>query len=168
MVTLDAVPFNALLWLVPVFFTLHNLEEAPFMAKWSKRLPVKIHPNLTTPQFVVAVVFLTLASYFLTFASLVWLPASTGILLILGMQMILFINAVVPHLVTTIRFRLYSPGVLTAVLITVPFSVYLFHRAFAEGIINWGQFWILLGIAPFAMVTLTVLSLQFGRAVTQK
>jgi hypothetical protein len=168
MAALDAIPFRGLLWLVPVFFTLHNIEEAPFMAKWSKRLPVKFHSSLTTPQFVVAVTFLTLVSYILTYASLAWLPASPGYLIILGMQMILFVNAFVPHLATTIRFRLYSPGVVTAVLITVPFSVYLFQRAFAAGILNWGQFWLLLGIAPFAMITLTVLSLQLGKVVTRK
>lgn len=168
MTVLDEIPFETLLWLVPVFFTLHNLEEAPFMSKWSKRLPVKIQPDITTPQFVAAVVFLTLASYFLTFASLAWLPTSTGYLFILGMQIILLLNAFVPHLAATIRFRMYSPGVLTAVLITVPFSVYLFQRAFAEGVLNWPQFWILLGSAPFAMVVLTVFSLQFGKVVTRK
>lgn len=165
MATLDGIPFRALLWLVPVFFTLHNLEEAPFMAKWSKRLLVKFHSSLTTPQFVVAVTFLTLVSYILTYASLAWFPAFPGYLIILGMQIILFVNAFVPHLATTIRFRLYSPGVVTAVLITIPFSVYLFQRAFAEGILNWGQFWLLLGIAPFAMILLIVMSIRIGKAL---
>jgi hypothetical protein len=168
MAALDAIPFRVLLWMVPVFFTLHNLEEAPFMERWSKRLPVKNNPTVTTPQFILAVTFLTLVSYFLTYASLAWLPASTGYLIILGMQIILFVNAIVPHLATTIRFRLYSPGVVTAVLITLPYSVYLFQRAFAEGILNWGQFWVMLGLAPFAMIMLTFLSLQIGKIVTKK
>jgi len=29
---LDAIPLRLLFWLVPVFFLLHNMEEAPFMA----------------------------------------------------------------------------------------------------------------------------------------
>ena len=163
----NAIPFRVLLWMVPVFFMLHNMEEAPFMAGWSKRLPVKIHPAVSTPQFVVAVSFLTLAAFNLTYASLTWFPASIGYQLILGMQAILFVNAFVPHLATTIRFHLYSPGVVTAVLVTLPFSVYLFQRAFREQILSWGQFWILLGVAPFAMVLLAHLSLQIGKVFTK-
>lgn len=167
MTSIDPVPFRVLLWLVPVFFMLHNMEEAPFMESWSKRLPLKIHPTVTTRQFVAAVMFLTIGGFLLTYASLEWLPAPTGYLLILGMQSILFVNAFIPHLVTTIRFRLYSPGVVTAVLITIPFSIYLFQRAFAERILIWEHFWLLLGIAPFAMVLLTFTSLQIGRVLTR-
>jgi hypothetical protein len=78
---------------VPVFLLLQNMEEAPFMERWSKRLPLKIHPTVITRQFVVAVTFLTKGGFSLTYASLEWLPASTGYLLILGMQAILFVNA---------------------------------------------------------------------------
>ena len=167
MLSLSTIPFRVLSWLVPVFFMLHTMEEAPLMEKWSKRLPLKIHPTVTTRQFVVAVAFLTLGSFLLTYASLEWLAPSAGYLLILGMQAILFFNAFIPHLVTTIRFRLYSPGVVTAVLITIPFSIYLFQRAFAEQILTWGHFWLLLGIAPFAMVLLAFTSLQIGRVLTR-
>jgi hypothetical protein len=66
--------------------------------------------------------------------------------------MTLAFNAFVPHLLTTIRFRLYSPGVISALLITLPFSFYLFHRALTEDLLKWSQFLILLGLAPFVMV----------------
>ena len=163
---LHAIPFRVLLWLVPVFLTLHNLEEAPFMESWSKHLPLKVHPVVSTRQFVAAVTFLTIAGFLLTYASLEWFPPSMGYLLILEMQAILFVNAFVPHLVTTIRFRLYSPGVITALLLNVPFCVYLFQRALAEGILNWSQLWLLRGIAPFAMVLLAFVSLQVSKGVT--
>jgi hypothetical protein len=145
---------------------LHNMEEAPFMESWSKRLPVKVHPPVSTRQFVVAVTFLTLAGFLLTYASLEWLSSPLGYLVILGMQAILFVNAFVPHLATTIRFRMYSPGLVTAILIIIPFSAYLFQRAFAERFLNWGQFWLLLGIAPFAMAVLAYVSLQIGKILT--
>ena len=82
----------------------------------------------------------------------------------LGIQAIMLVNAFIPHIATTIRFRLYSPGVITAVLITLPFSFYLFQRAFKENIMNWTQFWMLLGIAPLAVVIIASLSLQIGKA----
>lgn len=136
------------------------------MERWSKRLPVKIHPTVSTRQFVVAVTFLTIASFIVAYTSLHWLPPSIGYLLILEMQAILLFNAFIPHLATTVRFRLYSPGLVTAVFVTIPFSIYLFRRAFGEGVLTWAQFWLLLGIAPFAMVVLAYLSLQMGKIFT--
>ena len=59
---------------------------------------------------------------------------------------------------------MYSPGVITAVLITLPFSYYLFRRAITENILTWTQLWILLGFAPFAMVIFASISLQIGKA----
>src|SRR5512145_1476510 len=149
---LNSIPFDRLLWLVPIILTIHNIEEAPFMEGWSKRLPLKVHPTVSTRQFVIAVIFLTVAGFLVTYLGIGYLANQTGYLMVLGIQAILLFNVFVPHLATTIRFRMYSPGVITAILITLPFSYYLFQRALNENIINWNQFWILLGIAPFAMV----------------
>ncbi len=164
---LDAIPFERLLWLVPIFFALHNLEEAPFMERWSKRLPLKIHPAISTRQFIIAVTFLTLVGFLVTYFGIEYLANRTGYLIVLAIQAILLFNAFVPHIASTVRFRMMSPGVVTATLITLPFSFYLFRRALDENVLNWKQFWILLGIAPFAMVIFALLSLQIGKAFDQ-
>jgi len=78
--------------------------------------------------------------------------------------MTLVFNAFVPHLFPTIRFRLYSPGVVSALLITLPFSFYLFRRALTEGLLTWNQFWRLLGFAPFIMIISALLSLKIGKS----
>ena len=165
MTLLNSIPFDRLLWLVPVFLTIHNLEEAPFMENWYKRLPVKLPLTITTRQFVIAVTFITLAGFALTYVGVEYLANQTGYLLVLGMQAILLFNAFVPHIATTIRFRMYSPGVVTAVLVMLPFSLYLFRRAFVENIMSWNHFWIMLGIAPFAVALIAFLSLQIGKAL---
>lgn len=144
---------------------LHNLEEAPFMESWSKRLPLKIHPTVTTRQFVIAVTFLTIAGFLLTYIGVEYPQNSTGYLLVLGIQAILLFNAFIPHIAMTIRFRMYSPGVITAIVFTLPLSFYLFRRALTENVLSLNQFWILLGIAPFAMVIFAFLSLQIGKAL---
>jgi hypothetical protein len=164
---LNSIPFDRLLWLVPIILTIHNIEEAPFMEGWSKRLPLKIHPTVTTRQFVTAVTFLTLAGFLITCFGVEYLANQAGYLIVLGIQAILLFNTFVPHLATTIRFRMYSPGVITAMLITLPFSYYLFQRALNENIINWNQFWMLIGIAPFAMVIFAFIALQIGKALAQ-
>jgi hypothetical protein len=161
---LNSLPFERLLWLVPIFFAIHNLEEAPFMESWSKRLPLKIHPVITTRQFVIAVTVLTAAGFLLTFLSLEYFQMTLGYLLVLELQAILLFNAFIPHIGATIRFRMYSPGVISAIIITIPFSFYLFRRAFAEQLLTSDQFWTLLGIAPIAMVIFAYLALQIGRA----
>ena len=166
---LDSFSFDRLLWLVPIFFMLHNLEEAPFMESWSKRLPLKIHPVVTTRQFVIAVTILTLAGFLITYFGVEYLANSTGYLIVLGIQAILLFNAFIPHIAATVRFRMYSPGVISATLITLPFSFYLFRRALDDdNLLSWNQFWGLLGLAPFATVAFAFISLQIGNAFTKK
>jgi len=165
---LDSFSFDRLLWLVPIFFMLHNLEEAPFMESWSKRLPFKIHPIATTRQFGIAVTILTLAGFLITYFGVEYLANSTGYLIVLGIQAILLFNAFIPHIAATVRFHMYSPGVISAVLITLPFSFYLFRRALDDNLLSWNQFWGLLGLAPFAMVIFAFISLQIGNAFTKK
>lgn len=162
---LDKLSFDQLLWLVPIFFILHNLEEAPFMEDWSKRLPLKIHPTVSTRQFVIAVTVLTLAGFLVTYLGLIHINKPTGYLLVLEIQAILLWNAFIPHIGSLVRFRMYSPGVVTAIVITIPFSIYLFGRSFQEGVLSWKEFWILLCIAPFAMVIFAYASLQIGKAL---
>jgi hypothetical protein len=164
MALLNSLSLDQLLWLVPIFLTIHNIEEAPFMASWFKRLPMKLPLTITTRQFVIAVTFITLAGFVLTYFGVEYLANQTGYLLVLGMQAILLFNAFVPHIATTIRFRMYSPGVITAVLIMLPFSFYLFRRAFDENILGWTQFWVMLGIAPFAVAIIAFISLRIGQA----
>jgi hypothetical protein len=81
--------------------------------------------------------------------------------------MTLAFNAFVPHLFSTIRFRIYSPGLATALLITLPFSFYLFRRALIEHWLTWYQFWTLLGLAPFVMVISALLSLKIGQVLAK-
>jgi Protein of unknown function with HXXEE motif len=161
---LNSIPFERLLWLVPFFFMIHNMEEAPFMEGWSKRLPLKVHPVASTKQFVIAVTFLTLSGFLLTFLGVKIWGQSGGYLLVMGIQMTLAFNAFVPHLFATIRFRLYSPGVISALAITLPFSFYLFSRALTENLLTWNQLWVLFGLAPFVMVASALLSLKIGNA----
>ena len=135
------------------------------MEGWSKRMPAKLPLVITMRQFVIAVTILTLGGFLLTYIALEHLANPTGYWVVLGIQAVMLFNAFIPHIATTIRFRMYSPGVITAILIMLPFSFYLFRRAFAENILNWTQFWILLAIAPFAVVIFAYLSLQTGKTI---
>ena len=164
---LDGISFFQLLWGVPILLAIHNLEEAPFMEKWSKELPLPIHPVVSTRQFVAAVTLLTVAGFAVTYFGIAVIKQPIGIWAVFEIQMIMLVNAIVPHLASTLRFRKYSPGVFTALLLNLPFSIYLFQRAMQEGLVSWQLFWILLAIAPFATAILILLSLQFGKWIAR-
>lgn len=160
---LDKISFIQLLWGVPIFLAIHNLEEAPFMEEWYKGLPLPVHPIVSTKQFVAAVSLLTVAGFAVTYFGIYSSNQSIGISIILGIQMVMLVNVFVPHLATAIRFRKYSPGIVTGLLLNLPYSIYLFQRAMQEGFMPWQLIWILLAIAPFASIALITISLQFGK-----
>ncbi len=164
---LDGVSFFQLLWGVPILLAIHNLEEAPFMEKWSKELPLPIHPVVSTRQFVAAVTLITVAGFVVTYFGIAVIKQPIGIWAVFEIQMIMLVNAIMPHFASTIRFRKYSPGVFTALLLNLPFSIYLFQRAIQEGFMSWQLFWSLLAIAPFATLALILISLQFGKWIAR-
>jgi hypothetical protein len=118
-----------LLWLVPLLLTLHNLEEAIFMkgflGRFAARIPIL--PAVTYGQFLLALGLVTLAPY--AFAASGPLERrSRAFLLVLGTQMVVLVN-VAAHLGVAIWARGYAPGLVTALLVNLPFSVFLFRRA---------------------------------------
>ena len=164
---LDEISFTRLLWFVPFLLAIHNVEEAPFMEKWSRELPLPIHPAVSTRQFVWAVTLLTVAGFAITYFGINTTKQPIGVWAVLEIQMIMLVNAIAPHLVVSLRFQKYNPGVVTALFLNIPFSVYLFQRAMQVGLMSWGIFWVLLSIAPFATVTIILVSLQFGKRVSR-
>jgi hypothetical protein len=164
---LNSISFDRLLWLVPVLLAIHNAEEAPFMENWSKRLPFKLPLTITTRQFAVAVTLLTIAVFLVTGYVLKYVANPTGYLILLGIQGAMLFNAFIPHVALTIWFRRYSPGVLTSVFFIIPFSFYLFRRASMEGTLDAVQFWSLLSVAPFVVITAAALFLLLGKGLAK-
>jgi len=156
------VTFTQLLWLVPLFFAIHNIEEVPFMAKWAEKLDSPMHPKVTTRQFAIAVTFLTLGSIIITFFATREPDNYIGTILVLAIQAILFVNAFAPHIVMTVKMKLYSPGLVTAVLINIPFTIYLFVLAINEHRITPSLIVMPFLAAPFAMAALAWAALWLG------
>jgi hypothetical protein len=160
---LNSIPFDTLLWLVPFLFMLHNMEEALQMEKWSKQLPLKITLIESTRQFIMAVTLLTLISFLLTYLGLKVMTKHAGQLLILSMQMTMTLNVFFPHLLFAVRFRRYNPGLVTALFLTLPFSIYLFQRALNENLLAQHEFWVLLALSPLIMISSIFTSLKLGK-----
>jgi hypothetical protein len=139
------------------------MEEAPGMEKWSRQLPLKIRLIESRRQVIMAVTLLTLISFLLTYLGLKVMTKHAGQMLIFSMQMTMGLNVFFPHLLLAVRFRRYNPGLVTALFLTLPFSIYLFQRAFNENLLVWGEFWFLLVLSPLIMIASIVISLKAAK-----
>lgn len=128
----QTLSFQRLLWGVPLCLAVHNVEEARRVGEFVG-LTRRINPWITLEerQFLALATSMTLAAVVL--ASRAAADDERSTTLLLWVQAGLFVNAFVPHLLLSVRLRRYTPGVATALLLNIPFTLYLFHRAFREG-----------------------------------
>jgi len=115
-------------------FTLHNLEEAIWLPKWSKYAG-KFHEPLETNQFIFAVIVVTIIGYLLT--ALDFLIGDFGNIInytYLGFIGMMGLNSIFPHLVSTIVLRKYAPGLITGLLLNLPFSLIILIGYVKHGI----------------------------------
>jgi hypothetical protein len=159
---LQNLTLSQLLWLIPILFAIHNLEEAPGMEKWTKRIPSRYSQPVTTRQFSLAVTLLTLLVLAVTILAVNYPENRLFYLIIFEFQTIILFNVFVPHLFTTIRFKMYSPGLISGIFLLLPFSIYFFHWALAEGYLSGTGLLIMFLLAPPLMILLTRTSLWLG------
>ncbi|GIO54815.1 HXXEE domain-containing protein [Paenibacillus cineris] len=140
----EAVSINSLIWLFLAAFMIHDFEEIITVEGWMRRnydqvsriVPdragriLKDFSNITGSQFAVAVFF-----EFILFIPFTYLAAEhRWMLLFTGFNTIMLIH-VFTHVGQSIYLRRYTPGVVTAVLVTLPYSMYLFYRLLDAGLV---------------------------------
>ena len=106
-------------------FSLHNIEEAIWLPKWSKYAR-KFHREVNDNEFRFAVVIITAIGYLLTFQYLIFstdYQISKFIYLVFISMMI--INVIFPHLAASIILRRYAPGTATGLLLNAPIGLYI-------------------------------------------
>jgi hypothetical protein len=125
---------NAIKIIFLLGFTLHNLEEAIWLPKWSKYAR-KFHEPVETNQFIFAVIVVTMIGYILTALDLLIGDSGNFVNYIyLGFVGMMGINSVFPHLVSTIVLKKYAPGLITALFLNLPFSLILIIGHIKNGI----------------------------------
>jgi hypothetical protein len=130
-----ALSFRNLLWLFPIFVTLHNAEEAIWLPGWSKRA-VLWHSPVTPGSFRFAVAVLTAVAFAVT-----WMSAESGkqtvwTYLAFGCMVATLANVLIPHIALTVALRSYMPGVATAVALNLPVLSLLVVLALREGYVS--------------------------------
>ena len=162
---------RAALWAIPGAMALHNLEEALTFGRYlplvRERAPAVARPlvaGVTYRQLLVALAAATLLA--VAVAGWAWLrphsrAARWGALVL---QAVMAINVVSHAAAALVVTRGYAPGLVTALLLELPLSVYVFRRASRE---RWLRRGALRLIAPAALLVhgpgLVALILLAGR-----
>ncbi len=154
---------NFLVWLLPVIFMLHDFEEIIMVEVWDKRFherimekfpkrrPFGLGPNYAwqtpTLSIAVAIEFVLFSLVSLLSAAyqsyFLWLCAYLGLLL----------HMVIIHILASVWFKGYVPGVITSAILLVPGIFYLMK---AKSILKFDTLTLLLagvtGIALLAVI----------------
>ncbi len=143
---------NAVLALVGVTLVLHDTEEyltfPTFLASMSSNLPRWLSPHGLIHNWHDLRIALVLATV-LPLAVIVWAilrPRKRLLVAVLLVESVLLVNAGWHILAASVRGG-YAPGVITAVLINLPFGIYVLRRAVREQWIEASVAWLLIGIA---------------------
>ncbi|SOC34699.1 HXXEE domain-containing protein [Ureibacillus acetophenoni] len=144
-----------LIWLFPIAFIFHDLEEIIMVEKWLKQNEVKLYQllpkkmadrivkqfSMTTAQFSVAVLVIFLfvsTSTILAGQYIVDGPFGNIYLFTVVVQLVFFLHAFT-HIGQSILLHSITPGVITSAII-IPYSSFLFLALFEYGIISWQTF----------------------------
>jgi hypothetical protein len=126
------LPFKKAIFLGPVAYAIHQIEETFLGFPAWREENLHLSQNLPIPLFfgILMVVYLFYIILHYRWSNKV----SGGIVLtvILAMQ---FHNGIY-HLVGTIIFADYSPGLVTSLILYIPLSCLLFYKAYKEELIN--------------------------------
>ena len=151
--------------LLPYAFALHNAEEVLSMERWSHSVPMSVHPPVTTRQFALAVVLFTMLGFVL-----VYVPVSnhTHHILVAGFAGMLWLNVLFPHLIATLYFRKYAPGVVTALLINLPLTSQILWQLYDSGALPQTQLLIVIIMGGILGAGLAFLFLKIGNWLTTR
>lgn len=169
---LDNLSYRSLQWMVFVFLTLHNLEEAvtarAYLPKINALLaglaPTGLIAPLPTPgQFYLALAGATIFPLLIIIVAAMGRPNRIKVYMVAVMQAMLLVNVFVPHVPAAIALGGYAPGVLTAVLVNLPFSIYFFRRSLRESRMTWKGLVVAMAIAlPSLLLSIRLLYALVG------
>jgi hypothetical protein len=157
------------MWLGPVAFVVHDAEEVLVFETWMRRhagaLPAPVRPLLEamdTRQFALAVLVL-LAGYIVATALGVRALRSARrpwlYLVVTGA----FVGNGLTHLLQAAAFGGYTPGVVTAAVVSIPYGWATGRALVADGIVPRRLLLVLVGAGVALQVPLAWLALHAGR-----
>ncbi|MDR0268852.1 HXXEE domain-containing protein [Paenibacillus sp.] len=137
---------QVLIWLIPVAFFIHDGEEIITMEKWLRnhrnhsRMAFEnrfLDPGKSiTLQFTVAVLLLGSILILIAFESVRGFENNGNLnMLCAGVLAVILIDGI-KHVIFSLLLRAYSSGVITAILVEIPFASYALYRFYDAGKIS--------------------------------
>lgn len=144
--------------------TLHNLEEAIWLPKWSQN-GSKFQKSVSAKEFHFAVIVITMLAYLSSF-SYTYFPESHIVKWVfVGFVGSMILNAIFPHLVVTILTRQYAPGLMTGILLMIPINSFIIIKMFNNQLIRWSDFIISTIVVGVSLSLLIPLLFKIGRKI---
>ncbi|MHC1685183.1 MAG: HXXEE domain-containing protein [Clostridiaceae bacterium] len=126
---------NSLWIFFSIAITLHNLEEAVWLPRWSQNAS-RFHKKVETNEFVFAVIVVTLIAYLGTFLFLAYPESWLLKDIYFGLLGMMILNSVFPHLIATVLLRRYMPGLITGIFLMLPVDLILIIRGIQLNLIT--------------------------------
>ena len=121
-----------------ITWSIHNLEEALTMSKWYElnegKLPITEYVQISTIQQIFPIA-LIIATLLLLMISILTVYKKWDFR-ILGIVLGIFLVNAIQHIMVTIVFRGYSPGVITALIINLPLSIFMIRKLFKNNLLK--------------------------------
>ncbi len=146
------------LWLFPIAFTLHNIEEAIWFPDFSKSAQ-KFHKPVDTFEFSFAIIILTVFSIVITIMFFIDGKQSLACYLYFAFNFGMLINVLFPHLTATIILKKYCPGLLTGILLLAPISAYVLSWGYSNEYFIFPKFWFV--VIPFTGLVIGMIPILF-------
>lgn len=163
----DKLSYTSVQWLAFACLALHNLEEALTMRSYLPRIrellgahaPAGLASAIPTPaQFYAALAGATLIPLILVIVATTGKPSKLKFYLVALVQAQVLLNVFVPHVPAAYALGGYAPGLITAVLVNLPFSVYFFRRSLNESrVTRRGLLVMLLVALPLLLLSIRLL-----------
>ncbi|MDO7485742.1 HXXEE domain-containing protein [Peribacillus frigoritolerans] len=136
--------------------TLHNIEEAIWLPKWSQHAS-KFQKSVTPSEFHFAVIVITTLAYLSVFSYLLIPESDFAKWIFIGFVGSMIFNAIFPHLIATVLMKRYAPGLFTGVLLNIPINSLIIYQMFEGDLILWKELIIstlVIGISLLALIPL--------------
>ncbi len=155
--------FEILIFILPIAFAIHNLEEIFGMEKWTNSIPAYIHAPVTTRQFAIAVALFSVVGFVIIFTKNHFPSEEFYMKIISGFAGMLFSNVFFPHIIATIFLKKYAPGVISGILINLPLSSIILYSIFYHNLLTSKQILISVFIGGLSGIILAFIFLKVGK-----
>jgi hypothetical protein len=157
--------FTDPIWLLfPIAITLHNLEEAIWLPKWSRHAS-RFHQPVEPGEFHFAVLCVTILAYLSTFLAMAFPTIWIWKQIFFGFLGAMILNTFVPHLFATILLKRYCPGLITGLLLLIPINATIIYRASAKGNIQWLELVISTLLVGIILLAVLPVFFQIGKKI---